>query len=599
MRTRTLLVRSLLHYWRSNVAVVLGVTAAAAVLGGSLIVGDSVRGSLAATALERLGRTTHTVESAGFFRADLAAELATLPSFSESFDGVCPMVAVRGVATHAASRRRAGDVQVYGVDERFWEFHHRPVPELGRRDALLSEALADELGAGTEDAILVRFDAASEIPGSSLFGRRDEAARALRVTVARVLSPDGLGEFLLRPRAGRVRAVFVPLRTLEQALGLEDRANVLLVSARSAESPTDALEAALGKAVALEDLGVRVRDVPQSGAVQLETTSALIDGSLQEAATTAAKNLGLRVGEVFVYLANTIRVGEREVPYSLVAALDPASLEAVAGVEVTSADDEPPPIVLNEWAARDLRAAPGSRVTLEYLLWREDGRMETGSAPFSLAAVTPLEGRAADPDLVPEYPGITESARLADWDPPFPVDLDRIRQKDEDYWDAHRATPKAFVPLSVGQRLWGHRLGGLTGMRLVPESTADLGETRDQFAAALVAELGRDGAPPGFAVVPVRQAALEAARGSIDFGEYFVYFSFFLVVAALLLAGLFFRLGLEQRLREVGLLGALGYPASRVRRLFLAEGAVLSGLGGLLGAFAAAGYAALVLWGHS
>ena len=44
----------------------------------------------------------------------------------------------------------------------------------------------------------------------------------------------------------------------------------------------------------------------------------------------------------------------------------------------------------------------------------------------------------------------------------------------------------------------------------------------------------------------------EAARGATDFGQYFVYFSFFLVVAALLLAGLFFRYGLEQRLGEIG-----------------------------------------------
>ena len=75
MRARTLLARSLRYYWRSNVAVVLGVAAAAAVLGGSLVVGDSVRGSLAATALARLGQTTHAVESAGYFRDALATEL--------------------------------------------------------------------------------------------------------------------------------------------------------------------------------------------------------------------------------------------------------------------------------------------------------------------------------------------------------------------------------------------------------------------------------------------------------------------------------------------------------------------------------------------
>ena len=40
MQPRTLLARSLLHYWRTNVAVVLGVAVAAGVLGGSLVVGD-------------------------------------------------------------------------------------------------------------------------------------------------------------------------------------------------------------------------------------------------------------------------------------------------------------------------------------------------------------------------------------------------------------------------------------------------------------------------------------------------------------------------------------------------------------------------------
>ena len=60
---------------------------------------------------------------------------------------------------------------------------------------------------------------------------------------------------------------------------------------------------------------------------------------------------------------------------------------------------------------------------------------------------------------MPDYPGITESLHLADWDPPFPVDLDRIRPQDEAYWQRYRTTPKAWLPLAVGQELWGHRLG--------------------------------------------------------------------------------------------------------------------------------------------
>jgi len=98
-------------------------------------------------------------------------------------------------------------------------------------------------------------------------------------------------------------------------------------------------------------------------------------------------------------------------------------------------------------------------------------------------------------------------------------------------------------------------------------------------------------------VVPVRTQSLEAARGATDFGEYFVYFSFFLMVSALLLTGLFFKLGIEQRTREIGVLRSLGFSASKIRTLFLLEGAVLAVAGAVAGVGAALLYGALVLLG--
>ena len=41
-----LVLRGLSHYWRTNLAVVVGVATAVATLAGALLVGDSVRGSL-------------------------------------------------------------------------------------------------------------------------------------------------------------------------------------------------------------------------------------------------------------------------------------------------------------------------------------------------------------------------------------------------------------------------------------------------------------------------------------------------------------------------------------------------------------------------
>ena len=51
-----LVLRSLSHHWRTNLAVLLGVVAGTAVIGGALIVGDSVRASLVKMTLDRLGK---------------------------------------------------------------------------------------------------------------------------------------------------------------------------------------------------------------------------------------------------------------------------------------------------------------------------------------------------------------------------------------------------------------------------------------------------------------------------------------------------------------------------------------------------------------
>ncbi len=101
----------------------------------------------------------------------------------------------------------------------------------------------------------------------------------------------------------------------------------------------------------------------------------------------------------------------------------------------------------------------------------------------------------------------------------------------------------------------------------------------------------------GISVLPVRAEGLAASQGATDFGEYFLYFSFFLVVSALLLAALFFKLGVEQRLREIGLLQAIGFPAKKIRTLFLTEGALLAIAGSVLGLAGAIGYAYLLMLG--
>jgi hypothetical protein len=126
MRARQLVGRSLTYYWRTNLAVVAGVATAVAVLGGALLVGDSVRGSLRDLVLSRLGQTDLVVLSSSLFRASLADDLAADADFPARFEAVVPLVATPGQIIDQESGRRVGPVRVYGVDDRFWRLHGSP-----------------------------------------------------------------------------------------------------------------------------------------------------------------------------------------------------------------------------------------------------------------------------------------------------------------------------------------------------------------------------------------------------------------------------------------------------------------------------------------
>jgi ABC-type antimicrobial peptide transport system permease subunit len=487
-------------------------------------------------------------------------------------------------------------VDVYGVDSRFWALHRIGVSGPDVRRALVSEALATELGIEPGAALLVRVERPSDVPLESMHADREDIGRTLRVVVDAVLPAASMGEFSLRAGQGEVRAVFVSLDHLQTELEMGGRVNTLLVARSDAAgaSPAESAEVqerlrqALGRQIRLPDLGLQVRPLEGRHAVSVESDAGLIDPRVEPAIHAAAEDEGLRPTPVLTYLANSIRTAAREIPYSLVSGAGAGLLPAMPAAPGGALR---PAIVLTDWAMRDLGARVGETVTLDYYVWVDPGRLETRSTEFTVTGVVPT--RVLDRDLAPRYPGITDTESFADWDPPFPIDLGRVRPVDEQYWDTYRTAPKAYVSLEAAQRIWSSRFGAVTSIRFTlpegapPEAVAArLGE---RLRAAL------DPATLGLVSRDVRTEALAASRGATDFGQYFMYFSFFLVVSALLLAALFFRLGVEQRAQEIGLLRAVGAGTSTVRGFFLAEATILASAGVVLGLAGALVYGWLVV----
>jgi hypothetical protein len=597
MRFTDLLTRSLRHYWRTNLAVVLGVATAVTVLGGALLVGDSVRGSLRDLVLQRLGNTDFVVSSPEFFTLGLAG-IAGDPEFERDFTGVAPLIALPAIATNQETGRRAGRVTAYGVDADFWRFHGRsptqPPFQIGDREVLLSAPLAREIGAAEGATVLLRIQRPTDIPLESLHGRKDDVGRTIRLTVRQVLPSAELGEFSLQPHQGDVRAAFMPLGRLmseadaTMAQGVHSRTaqvNTLLVSSRvtAGERRRDKLEAMVRRHAGIDDLGLITRDL--GPVLSIEAEGMLIDEPREQAILAAARETTSTPTPVLTYLVNGIRAGDRTIPYSLATAIELSTIVP----DIVTDDSGLPPIVLNEWAARDLGVKPGARVTLDYYVWEDPGRLVTRSSSFELATVLPMSGPAIDRDFAPYYPGISNTENLRDWDPPFPIDLKRIRDVDEAYWRQYRTAPKAFVPESFGRAFWGSRYGAATSIRIESDAPAE------EFDNVLRSKI--DPIALGIAVRDVRSEALGASRGATDFGEYFTYFSFFLVVSALVLTALFFKLGIEQRIREIGLLRAVGFSTPAVRRLFASEGVVLAVVGSAIGTLGAVAYATALMTG--
>ena len=561
--------RSVLHYRFAYAGVLAGAILGATVLLGALFAGDSVAASLRLIGEKRIGRTTHLVTAGDrFFREGLADDLAAAAGVRAA-----PLLYLRGTATHTENRSAAGQVQLVGVTDRFWAFapEATTVPlDASTASIAVNDTLARRLQIKLGDALVVRLHKPGIVAGNAPVAGAESALQNLRCRVAAIVGDGSFGRFTLETTQVPPATVFLPIRLLQEALTRPARANVLLVDAADRG---EALEAGLRRSMQLADYGLALTWREKASAYDLVSDRVFIDPELDRAVTQILPN----AQPVVSYLVNEFKVGERSTPYSIAAATT-----AVAA-PFLPADLGPREIVLNDWMAGDLKARVGDEVKLTYFQAGEGDALVEQTAAFRIRGIVPLEGLAADPAWMPDFPGISDTQNQSDWDPGLPLKLERVRDQDERYWDDHRGTPKAFLPLAAGRELWSSRWGSATALRLAVPRNLEA-EIAGRILAGLRPELNQ------VRVRNLRAGAQSAAQSPVDFGGLFVGMSFFLILAALGLVAMLFQLSLLQRGTEDALLGAVGVPGGKVLRWRLAEAAVILGLGCIGGLVLATGY---------
>jgi ABC-type lipoprotein release transport system permease subunit len=660
MRTLSrLVVRNLLYHWRGNLAVLLGIAVGSAVLTGALLVGDSLRGSLRARAERQLAG----VDAAATFPMPVQAALADgMPG------NVAPVLMLPG-SVQAGETRSLGRVNVLGIDERSTERFGIPAGVVDWRgdqpQIVLSQRVADRLGAKPGDRVRVGVERFSDMPRSSSFARRsaEDVTTTRTFTVAAVLPPDAPGnDFNLIPNPAAPLNVFVPLAALSNLVQSEPtvKANALLASGAS----VDELNAALRGRLTPEDFGVRFRDRVRLGLparraarrqldqlglpgdddtvealsrsyLSVESDQLVLAPPTVEAVLRAARDVGVRAEPTVVYVADSLSHEGKTLWYPIVAGLNPAAAPPLGpflpGGVSELRDNE---VVLVEWqdAKRDADhlplndLPPGSKLRMAYFNPEVEGEGKIEMAELTLRGYVRIDGsvelpeaaqpdtpmpvprprlprfvRAAnDPELTPSIRGMTdEDARLGNWNRPpmLPQKIVQERVPDKNprakFFDQFKATPLAYVNLATAQRLFASRYGSVTSVRVAPGEDEGSRGLKNRLRPAVLNHLDPEAA--GLTFSPVRERLLGASRGGNDFGMLFLSFSCFLIAAALMLVGLLFRLSLDRRAKEIGLLLAAGYRIRTMRRMLLAEGLLLAVAGSLIGLAVAVEYNRLLL----
>lgn len=554
--------QDIIHYRRSLLATLLLSMVCSTILTGALLVGDSVRYTLKNIARTRLGEKTRWAMTTGdrFFRQGIADELEGKTNNLL----IIPVLALNGILESPDGSTRINHLNVYGIHDDFVQLACKPgqamtleVPRFS-----VSESVASRIEMSGD--YLLRFQTTSQLSQDMVFSNASSDSQAWSIEVNYCLPDGAMGRFDLQATQSPPLNVFVPIEWLAEKAGISGKANMLLVGIEDKRHSTESeLSAALKEIVNPEDLALKFHSIETENVFELRTPRIFID----EPVAAGAMKTGTDAFGVFTHLVNEIRCGEKTVPYSMVSGIN-------SGLNKSLSEQE---IIINEWLADELAADVGDVMELTYYKLADTRRLIEETSSFTVSQIVPMMGSYADPTLMPDYPGMTESDSCRNWESGLPIELDKIHSRDEAYWDRYRGAPKAFVSMAAAKKIWANRFGTLTAVRW-PASRNTLADIQHELRDTL------DLSQIGFVFRDVKAVANKSASGSTDFSGLFAGLSMFLVISAAVLLALGFAFYIESRSNHIGLLLAVGWNRTRISGLFLAEGGVLAIIGCISGA---------------
>ncbi|MDO5580495.1 MAG: ABC transporter permease, partial [Planctomycetia bacterium] len=571
--------KSLKYRFSIHLLLFLIVALATLIITGALLVGDSVRESLRRLTDQRLGPVDAAVQLREMRSMDILNRIKKNDPFSDQIPAL-----ILNASLEIASGEEEG-VILLGLPDRFWNDRKTG------SGVYINRFLADKLGKTVPQKGRLRFSSDPLISPENLYGSTENSIQRMDIEIDGIIEQDQWpGAFDLYPNQKAPLLVFMPLEKIQKRIDRNDpKINTILYKGNKAEeiTPPDLRD------LSLRDLGME--SAWDSNWLFLKSSAFFFDSTQSEAIEKALSQKQIPGFPVFAYLVNTIQKEEKSVPYSLIAGLDLNDPTAVHFFSLSPKEFpssfEGNEILVNQWLADKLDLKKGDTLKLTFYL--PESLSETpkeGSEIFRVAGILPMKKNILSKDLVPDLKGLTDSSSLTNWDPPFPIDMKKIKKEDEEYWDQYKTAPKAFIPLSTARGLWKSRFGKTSSF------VVDLPQKdRIPFEKDLSAQL--DPQIFGFSFLPLRSIGIQASSGSTPFDVLFLSFSSFLIISVLVLFILLIRLTYAMKYRESGILLAMGFSSGSVFRLIIMETGIpiLSGI--LFGVFGSIVYTKFLLYG--
>lgn len=549
--------KSLLFYRKTSVNQIIIILLLAAVITGSLFTGFSVRNSLKQKANEKLGNTDVLISSGlRFFDSSLARRIA-----GRLDETAAAILETDGYIQNFITGATALNSKIYGISNDFFPFHGVDSITIDSGTVAINEHLAQQLKISQGDEIILNFRDLDPLPANAPFApSRDKDGQKV-MKVSKILRPEQSGNFSLGFNQIVPMNVFADIRDLKSDTGKVTVTNRLLI--HNTHNYHDSLFfRLLSEILTINDIGLTIRTSAKTGEPELISDRIFIDSAI----VSNVLRLVPPARPLITYLANSIGHYGRTTPYSFVTAISPSDLE----IKV----DE---IVISDWLAKDIGATAGDTLKLT---WFDPGTgklLEEKSGDFLVAGVLDQKSRLSDPSLMPDFPGISGSTTCSGWDAGVPILLDKIRDKDEDYWNQFRGTPKAFLSYTTGLKLWGNNFGPATAIRF-PDSM-----NPDQINKILTGSI--DPAITGFTVSDIRNESKDAATSGVDFSSLFLGLGIFIILACIILLSFAVSIFFDSRKEQVKTYHALGFKNSFIRKVFFLETLFQSFTGAIPGVF--------------